>query len=126
MLLAGQVIDREDVREDHLVVRVGRAVHGERLAGLGLRLGADDGLDVAEFEQIAELGGVEDVRRGERALARLSSSSCTVTARDVVAVHRDGDGTVTRENRSRARRTGAARASRAARRGRRAVRSRAC
>lgn len=67
VLLARSVIKREHVGEHHLLARVGRSFERQGLTRLGARLGPDHRLDFPEFQDVAELGAVEDVRRTEGA-----------------------------------------------------------
>ncbi len=52
-----------------LVIGVGLARKGRRLAGLGLAFRADDVLDIAELQKIAKFGGVDEIATGQHHLA---------------------------------------------------------
>ena len=68
MILAVEVVDREAAGDPLLVVGLG-AGRCVRLAGLVLALGAGHELDARQRQQIAQLGGVEEVGGDQHPLA---------------------------------------------------------
>ena len=64
VVLAGAVVDGDQVREALLAQGIG-ALQGIRLAGFFSRLGADHMLDVAQLQELAQVGGVQHVVGGD-------------------------------------------------------------
>ena len=92
-----EVIEREAPANRLLIERIRRAGQRVRLPGLRLTLGADDVLDVGEFQQIAQFGSVEDVGRVDDGLVAAEH----IFQRDrqhLVAVGLRADGLVVQED----------------------------
>ena len=80
VFFAGHVVHGKKMSETHLIAGIGRSFERVRLAGLGLRFGADHVFDFSQFEQFTEFGGVENI--GAESVRRsFVRSSCKVTAR---------------------------------------------
>ena len=96
MVLPRPVLQHEAAREPLQVERV-RDRGGMRLAVFVLGLGAGDVLDLRQRQQVAVLGGVQDVRCGDdQPLARPQGGQ--FDGADVVAVDGDGDRPVLQEH----------------------------
>ena len=80
MVFAFKVVDGEAPGDRLLVERQRIALDRVHFARLGLALRADDRLHIRQFQQVAQLGRIENVGRGNHDLIAVRVSS-SVTAR---------------------------------------------